>query len=89
MICDDLAYGDLAVHGNPWRRPGRLDRLHAESARLTRYCSGPMCAPARVSLMTGRHYYRTGVVDTSAGRAMMHPDEVTLAELAKAAGYRT
>ena len=41
------------------------------------------------SLLTGRYNYRTGVVDTYLGRAMMHPDEVTLAEMLAAAGYRT
>jgi arylsulfatase A-like enzyme len=39
--------------------------------------------------MTGRYNYRTGVVDTFLGRALMHPDEVTLAEMLAAAGYRT
>ncbi len=39
--------------------------------------------------MTGRYNYRTGVVDTYAGRAMMHPEEITLAEMLAAAGYRT
>ena len=29
------------------------------------------------------------MVDTYLGRAMMHPDEVTLAEMLAAAGYRT
>ncbi len=89
ICCDDLAYGDLACHGNPWVRTPRLDALFGESVRLTRYYSGPMCSPARACLMTGRYNYRTGVVDTSAGRAMMHPDEVTVAEVLSGAGYAT
>src|SRR5438876_8306523 len=39
--------------------------------------------------MTGRYNYRTGVVDTFLGRAMMHGDEVTVAEMLGANGYRT
>ena len=39
--------------------------------------------------MTGRYYYRTGIVDTYLGRSMMHADEVTLAEMLGKAGYRT
>ena len=36
VIMDDLAYGDLACHGNPHTRTPHLDRLHGESTRLTR-----------------------------------------------------
>lgn len=89
IICDDLAYGDLACHGNPYTRTPNLDRLHSESVRLTRYCSGPLCTPARAAVMTGRHPYRTGAFDTYVGRSMMHTDEMTLAELLRDSGYAT
>ena len=39
--------------------------------------------------MTGRYNYRTGVVDTFAGRSLMRPNEITLAQLLKQAGYRS
>jgi arylsulfatase A-like enzyme len=39
--------------------------------------------------MTGRYNYRTGVVDTYLGRALMYPDETTIAEILGKAGYRT
>lgn len=39
--------------------------------------------------MTGRYNQRTRAIDTYQGRAMMDPEEVTLAELLLAAGYRT
>lgn len=39
--------------------------------------------------MTGRYHYRTGVVDTPYGRSMMYPEEVTIAEALRDAGYRT
>jgi arylsulfatase A-like enzyme len=89
IITDDQGYGDLACHGNPFIQTPNLDRLHDESARLTRFYVSPVCAPTRASLMTGRWNYRTGVVDTYAGRAMMHGDEVTLPEILARAGYRT
>jgi arylsulfatase A-like enzyme len=89
IIMDDLAYGDLVCHGNPHTQTPHLDRLHSESTRLTRYCSGPLCTPARAALMTGRHPYRTRAIDTYCGRAMLDPDEVTLAELMRDAGYAT
>jgi arylsulfatase A-like enzyme len=89
IVMDDLAFGDLACHGNPHVRTPHLDRMHADSTRLTRYQSGPVCTPARACLMTGRYAYRTRAFDTYCGRSMMEPDEVTLAELLGGAGYRT
>jgi arylsulfatase A-like enzyme len=89
IIMDDLAYGDLACHGNPHTQTPHLDRLYGESTRLTRYCSGPLCTPARAALMTGRHPYRTGAIDTYIGRSMLHHDEITLAALLRDVGYAT
>jgi arylsulfatase A-like enzyme len=89
VICDDLGYGDLGCHGNTVVETPELDALHDESARMTRFYGGPVCSPSRASLLTGRWHYRTGVTDTYCGRSMMAPDEVTLAERLRDAGYRT
>ncbi len=89
VIADDMGHGDLGVHGNPVVKTPNLDRLAREGVRLTRFQVAPVCAPTRASLLTGRYHYRTGVVDTFRGRALMHTDEVTLAEALGAAGYRT
>lgn len=89
IITDDQGYGDLGVTGNAAIRTPRLDRLARESVRLERFYVSPVCAPTRASLLTGRYAYRTGAVDTYLGRALMHPEEVTLAEMLGAAGYRT
>lgn len=89
ILCDDLAPGDLSCLGNPYFQTPRLDALAAESARVTRCCSGPLCTPARAALFTGRHPYRTAAVDTYIGRSMLHPDEITLPQLLKTVGYQT
>lgn len=89
IIADDMGYGDLGVHGNPKIRTPNLDRLARQSLRMKNFHVSPVCSPTRSSLMTGRYNYRTGVVDTFLGRSMMHPDEVTLAEVLRAVGYRT
>ncbi|HUU11294.1 MAG TPA: arylsulfatase [Phycisphaerae bacterium] len=88
IMTDDQGYGDLGCHGNDTIRTPNLDRLAAESVELTHFHVSPVCAPTRACLMTGRYNYRTGAIDTFIGRAMMHPDEVTLAEMLGAAGYR-
>ncbi len=89
IMTDDQGHGDLGFHGNPKIRTPHLDRLAKQGTRLTRFFVCPVCSPTRSSLMSGRYNYRTGVVDTYLGRSMMHPDEVTLAELLATAGYRT
>ncbi len=89
IITDDQGYGDLGFHGNPKIKTPNLDKLAKESVQLKHFYVSPVCSPTRASLMTGRYNFRTGVVDTYLGRSMMHPDEVTIAEMLGAAGYRT
>jgi arylsulfatase A-like enzyme len=89
VITDDQGWGDVGVHGNDKIRTPHLDRLARQGVQLTRFYVSPVCAPTRASLMTGRYNYRTRAIDTYEGRATMHPDEVTLAQVLGGAGYRT
>lgn len=89
IMSDDQGYGDFGLHGNDKVQTPTFDRFANEGVRLTRFYVSPVCSPTRSSLMTGRYHYRTGIIHTSRGGAMMHGDEVTVAELLKAAGYRT
>ncbi len=89
ILTDDQGYGDLGLHGNPVVRTPNLDQLGRESVRFHHFYVSPVCAPTRASVMTGRYNFRTGAVDTYLGRAMMYPDETTLAEMLAGAGYRT
>jgi arylsulfatase A-like enzyme len=89
IVTDDQGFGDLGAHGNPKIKTPHLDAFTKESAWLKNFYVSPVCAPTRASLLTGRYNYRTGVVDTYLGRALMYPDEVTLAEVLAGAGYRT
>ena len=89
ILTDDQGYGDLSAHGNPHLKTPNMDRLRAGGVRFDRFYVCPVCAPTRASLMTGRYNYRTRAIDTYLGRAMMDPDEITVAELLRDAGYRT
>ena len=89
ILTDDQGWGDIGVHGNDRIRTPALDRFAAESVELTRFYVEPVCAPTRAALLTGRYHYRSGVIHTSRGGAKMHGDETTLAEILRAAGYRT
>lgn len=89
VIADDMGYGDLGVTGNPVIQTPHLDAMARRSAWMTQFYVSPVCAPTRACLMTGRYNYRTRCIDTYIGRAMMEPDEVTIAEMLRDAGYAT
>jgi len=89
VLTDDQGYGDFGVHGNRKIRTPHLDRFARDGVRMTRFYSSPVCAPTRASLMTGRYYYRSGVIHTSRGAAKMAGDNVTLAEILREGGYTT
>lgn len=89
ILADDLAYGDLGIHGNPRIRTPNLDRLAKTGASFEYFYISPVDAPTRASLLAGRYNYRTGVVGISPGTSLMHPQETTLAEVMGEAGYQT
>ncbi len=89
IMTDDQGYGDVGVNGNDQIRTPHLDRFANEGTQLTRFYCSPVCAPTRASLMTGRNFYRTGVIHTSRGGAKMAGDEITIAEILRASGYAT
>ena len=89
VMTDDQGYGDFGFTGNPVLETPHLDALAAQSARVERFYVSPVCTPTRASLMTGRYNYRTRAIDTYIGRAMMEPEEVTIAEMLRDAGYAT
>ena len=88
ILTDDQGYGDLGCHGNPVLRTPHWDRLAQQSVWLKHFYVSPVCSPTRASLLTGLYSYRTGVVDTYLGRALMRPQVRTLAEHLAQAGYR-
>ncbi len=89
IVSDDQGYGDFSYYGNPYLNTQNLDRLAEESTRLRNFYVSPKCSPTRASLLTGRYNQRTGVWDTWKGRDMMHPDEITIAEVLSNHGYKT
>jgi len=89
VMTDDQGYGDLSCHGHPILKTPNLDSLHAQSTRLTNFHVGPTCSPTRASLMTGHYCNATGVWHTVMGRSLLRRDEVTMADVFRANGYRT
>ncbi len=89
FLADDQAYGDMSLHGNPHINTIHLDDFAKQSFELTNFYVSPVCAPTRASLMTGRYHLRTGVTDVNKPYYNMNPEELTIAEILKAAGYKT
>ena len=89
IMTDDQGYGDMACHGNPWLKTPNLDRLAAESIQLEDYHVDPVCTPTRAALMTGRYSSRVGAWTVTEGRQLLNSDEVTMADVFAASGYRT
>ena len=89
ILTDDQGWYEIGANGNHTIQTPVMDRLASEGVRLTHFYASPVCSPTRSALMTGRHYQRTGAVDTYLGRDVLHVDEVTLGQVCQKAGYRT
>ncbi|MFQ5811206.1 MAG: arylsulfatase, partial [Armatimonadota bacterium] len=88
ILADDLGYGDVGCYGQEKIWTPSLDRMAAEGMRFTQHYSGStVCAPSRCSLMTGKHTGHTWI--RANGRAPIRPEDVTVAEVLKDAGYAT
>jgi arylsulfatase len=88
VLTDDQGYGDLSCHGNPVLKTPHLDRLHAESIRLTDFHASPMCTPTRGQLLTGLDCLRNGAMNVSSGRTLLRRGIPTLANVFASAGYQ-
>ncbi|MCY3620696.1 MAG: sulfatase-like hydrolase/transferase [Gammaproteobacteria bacterium] len=93
ILADDLGYGDVGANGGTMIATPHIDALAARGVRLTQgYVSHPVCSPSRAGLITGRYQQRHGWEFNPAGRdraAGMSTEEQTLADVMRAAGYRT
>ncbi len=88
FLADDLGYGDLGCYGQKYIKTPHLDQMAAEGIRFTDFYSGStVCAPSRCTLMTGYHTGHSRVRGNDI--VPLLPEDVTVAELLKAAGYAT
>jgi arylsulfatase A-like enzyme len=87
VMADDQGWGDTGYNGHPFVQTPSLDAMAKEGFVFDRfYAAAPVCSPTRASVMTGRSPIRAKV--TNHGR-YMRPQERTIAETLKAAGYVT
>ena len=89
VLVDDAGYGDHSCLGNPILKTPHIDKLHAQSIRLTDFHVASMCTPTRGQLLTGIDALRNGAMNVAAAVRSCARALPTLADLFLAAGYRT
>jgi arylsulfatase A-like enzyme len=88
ILADDLGYGDLGCYGQKVIQTPRIDKMAAEGVRFTNHYAGStVCAPSRCTLMTGLHTGHARVRGNA--NVPLRPEDTTVAELLKTAGYST
>ncbi|MGC3970869.1 MAG: sulfatase-like hydrolase/transferase [Pirellulales bacterium] len=87
ILADDLGYGDVGYLGNKDVRTPELDRMAREAVVFDNfYSAASVCSPTRAAMLTGRTPNRSGVFSWGWS---LRPEEITLAEILKQAGYAT
>lgn len=88
-MADDQGWRDVAYNADPdmGLQTPNMDQMAREGIRFNHfYTSSPNCSPTRAGILTGRHCHRSGLFNPSFA---LHPEELTIAEIMKMAGYAT
>mgnify|MGYP005840563663 CR=1 FL=1 len=94
ILSDDIAQGDVGSYGQETIKTPRLDQMATEGTRYTQaYCGTSVCASSRASFFTDLHSghcpIRSNWEIDPEGQLPLPAETVTIAEVAKAAGYAT
>ena len=88
ILADDLGINDFGCYGQEIMKTPRVDAMAQGGLQFFEHYSGStVCAPTRSCLMTGQHTGRTRVRGN--GPSYLKPEDVTIAEILKGAGYST
>ncbi len=93
IFTDDQGSVDAGCYGAKDLLTPAIDGLAGRGLRFTQfYAAAPVCSPSRAGLLTGRYPLRAGLTGNAGserGGRGMPSDQVTIAEMLKAAGYTT
>ena len=92
IFIDDMGYGDVGFNGATIPKTPNLDQMANEGMIFDDFYVGcAVCSGSRTALLTGTHYQRVSMSPVLFPRSDkgLHPNEVTLADMLKDAGYRT
>ena len=94
ILVDDMGFSDLGITGSEIATP-HIDALGRGGAVLTAMYNCGRCCPTRAALLTGLYPHRAGVGHMTAQLSLpgyqgcLANDSATIAEVLRAAGYRT
>jgi arylsulfatase A-like enzyme len=97
IFIDDMGYGDIGPFGSDRNDTPHLDRMAEEGLKLTSfYVAAAVCTPSRAGLMTGTYPRRINLAEGWRHSVLfpgdpkgLNPEEVTIAEVLRDAGYAT
>jgi arylsulfatase A-like enzyme len=100
IMADDLGWKELGCYGQKKIKTPNIDKMAKDGQMWTQFYSGSaVCAPARCTLMTGKHGGHAVVRDNKevknskpgifGGQAPMPADEIKFVKALKAQGYAT
>src|SRR6185369_6657655 len=92
IYADDMGYGDLGCYAQRLIKTPNLDRMAQEGMRFTDgYCPQAVCSPSRCGLLTGFNMGHSYIRKNTSPppETALRPEDKTVAEVLKTAGYRT
>ncbi|HEY2083363.1 MAG TPA: sulfatase-like hydrolase/transferase, partial [Verrucomicrobiae bacterium] len=88
ILADDQGFSDWSCYGSEIPTPN-LDRLAAEGLRFRQFYNCARCSPTRCAVLTGLYTAEVAVDPSQALPNLRNDNNVTIAELLGANGYRT
>jgi arylsulfatase A-like enzyme len=101
FLVDDMGWMDCGAYGSQYYETPHIDEFAKQSLRFTQAYAMPLCSPTRACLLSGQSAARHGIT-APAGHtpprrsprppitaSYLEPDQYTLAEALRDAGYRS
>ncbi len=94
VLIDDVSFGQMGnreMNFVTGISTPKVNKFAEESLSMMRMYTEPSCTPTRAAMLTGRHPVRTGLKEVKVALVGegLGKDEVTIAEVLSAAGYKT
>lgn len=89
FLVDDLR-DELGCYGSETIQSPNIDKLARQGVQFNNaYCQQALCAPSRMSILTGLRPETIGIYDLFTTLRSVHPNVVTMPQLFKENGYKT